>query len=747
MFTSWGYFRCLGVVAALVLVACGGSSGGHGPGASGSGGSSQGGKSSGGGPGKLDGGAGGADDDIPSNDCDDNVLCTFDERVDGTCTHTPQHFMCLGGSYCSLTEGCALGNACATDDDCMRPDNCVTVTCDPKSARCAYHYLDSDEDGETPLVCGGKDCNDAEFWVHSDAPETCDGLDNDCDGVRDPAKDSKCLSGESCVLGKCECDAGATTCALGSGVEARGCFDLQSDAEHCGSCPHACVGLETCKQGQCACEAPLSRCSDNVCHDLSADKANCGACGVDCGNGACQAGECVCPANTENCGSAQAFDCRDTQTDGNNCGSCGKACGAGSGCANAKCDAEVEYVRMYGTPNQGKPTYGATLPMATDTKGNLFAAFNGGGEMYELPNGAAPAWTGPFVIAKLDAQANVLWTVPSSYPVTTIASAGDDLWVAVNASTDVSINGQIFTRKADHQHVIAMVKLKGTTGEVLAHEQLDLPASGGGIWLTADTDGAWVAFDTTGNVGHGAGSFTQPAGYYYLLYATSSGATRWLPGYPSNLTLDSNKKVFVAITADPATDVTLGGTPFSPTAKLGQWAMARYTKALVHEASVMFPVSFSASAVAPDATTVFWTNGSDGLLQENDYAGALIGAQGPITPSFGLYSAQLKGNKVYAFGGTGATASTYLNRSLPAYQVMFAKFDKTTRALENSITLATDKLADTYGSTSSAVVTDNGNAAVLAVGFDEAISFTGGNTYDAPGKSGVAFVKVKLPAP
>lgn len=44
---------------------------------------------------------------------------------------------------------------------------------------------DADQDGHMKIAAGGDDCDDWNPAVHPGAPEVCDGLDNDCDGLVD----------------------------------------------------------------------------------------------------------------------------------------------------------------------------------------------------------------------------------------------------------------------------------------------------------------------------------------------------------------------------------------------------------------------------------------------------------------------------------------------------------------------------------------------------------------------------------
>jgi len=86
------------------------------------------------------------------------------------------------------------------DETCnLKDDNCNgTVDEDPTDGSTFYKDADSDGFGDvtqsvvscedpTGYVSDDTDCNDTKSTVNPKAPEVCDGLDNDCDGVTDPS--------------------------------------------------------------------------------------------------------------------------------------------------------------------------------------------------------------------------------------------------------------------------------------------------------------------------------------------------------------------------------------------------------------------------------------------------------------------------------------------------------------------------------------------------------------------------------
>ncbi|MDB4977751.1 MAG: Multiple EGF-like-domain protein 3 precursor [Myxococcaceae bacterium] len=102
--------------------------------------------------------------------CDDGNQIAGDGCEPVTCQATPV-------PICGLLP-------CNDDDPCTRD------TCDPFLG-CQHRAIDGDSDGYAPGKCKsgsglrGGDCNDSSAAINPGAVETCDGVDNNCDGAVD----------------------------------------------------------------------------------------------------------------------------------------------------------------------------------------------------------------------------------------------------------------------------------------------------------------------------------------------------------------------------------------------------------------------------------------------------------------------------------------------------------------------------------------------------------------------------------
>ena len=177
---------------------------------------------------------------------------------------------------------------------CTRLDQCASGVCLP-SGRCSR------------ACAGAADCPASIGWTCTALPglgpvcgctprgaETCNGLDDDCNGVADD---------------------GITRCG-------GACVDLQNDASNCGGCGIACGGGTGCVRGACVCPASAATACGGRCVDRQSDPVNCGACGVTCSTGtSCQAGRCAATAGSCPSSCATGADCTTCRTPSDPAGS------------------------------------------------------------------------------------------------------------------------------------------------------------------------------------------------------------------------------------------------------------------------------------------------------------------------------------------------------------------------------------------------------------------------------------------
>lgn len=101
---------------------------------------------------------------------------------------------CSDGRFCNGRERCdADSNAClpGPPEDCDDGDECTIDSCDATADACAHRPQPRDDDGDGWDACDG-DCDDRMARAFPGASETCDMVDEDCDGSVDEGLRSEC---------------------------------------------------------------------------------------------------------------------------------------------------------------------------------------------------------------------------------------------------------------------------------------------------------------------------------------------------------------------------------------------------------------------------------------------------------------------------------------------------------------------------------------------------------------------------
>jgi hypothetical protein len=330
--------------------------------------------------------------------------------LDDDCDGTPDNGFAGVGQDCTVTgqppnSPCAKGKT-----NCLGGQSGCTQVVFPESEICDGKDNDCDGTIDNPSALDGSPCNTGLPGVCADGltkcagsspipcqpkvqpgaqPETCNGLDDNCDGTVDNVANigAECaakmpqatkVATWACAAGYCSIASCITNWGDCDASPVSGCeTDLLKEATSCGSCGKICNstnGNGYCDLGTCkiACDPGFGNCdgdANNGCETPLTAVANCGGCGIGCtnahGSTLCSQMKCVptCNSGWGNCDGDPNNGCEtSTNTNVNNCGSCGTKCENQNGttsCVGGACvpTCTAGFASCDGNPANGCETY------------------------------------------------------------------------------------------------------------------------------------------------------------------------------------------------------------------------------------------------------------------------------------------------------------------------------------------------------------------------------------------------------
>jgi hypothetical protein len=623
----------------------------------------------------------------PSCDCDDGLDCTDDLCIDGECVHSPVHTRCAPGDYCAVGAGCTTGGSCRAPEDCGQPEPCVYGAC--IDGRCMYSIFDADGDGRPPASCGGMDCDDLDPTVFPGAPEVCNGIDNDCDGVPDsPNADDFCGDGFQCIGGACGCPATRLECSVHSGTI---CVDPLTHPSHCGVCGNVCTNNRECASGTCQCIDGFSPCSETVCRDLQNDRLNCGECGYRCGVGAsCIEGTCECdePGETR-CTQTSTPYCADLASSTVDCGECGLRCLVSSTCDEGQCGVRGEARSAYvGNTHisTGNTVHDPSLAMDPDGHFIVTAEAPSTFYHYSSEHHREHLSSSGYFVLKADPPHTPQWVQRlwhTGSPARVLTDAEGDVYVVGNfRAWSITIDDTTIPGSSNSGRATGLIlKLSGEDGSLLWHEVF--PARD--ISPVAPADASDVAIDDDGNLvvigtlpvlhdlGGGDLDPADGTGVVYRFAPDGSHLASWrLDDTPSHVSVAPDGNVIVAgthtvyrfgVDGDLLADFTLP-YPIHALAALdddvlvsvGNVPVARYT----WEGEQVWPAAAPMSGWKTTHRIVVAQDGvylSGGASSSLDIAGDVLEVSGQVG-----FVARVSRDGAYDAGGTFWTSRTISGR-------------------------------------------------------------------------------------